>query len=123
MSGFGDELAALMPAAPFTLHWAPRSDRLWNADCPCGATLCGWAEHRRLEAETAHLAEERHKPHHAAMLQPGNANLLRAYFALADVAAKCQREEAGPGVGRERFEILRLMDVLRPAINGTGFRR
>ena len=54
MSGFGDELAAFMPA--LTLHWAQRKDGRWNADCPCGATLCGFESHTRLQAETVHLA-------------------------------------------------------------------
>lgn len=121
MSGFGDELAAFLPA--LTLHWAQRKDGRWNADCPCGATLCGFEAHDRLQAETIHLGEDRSKAMHAAMLQPENANLLRAWFGLSAVALRCQREEPGPGVGRERFEILRLMDVLRPALNGTAINR
>jgi hypothetical protein len=38
------------------LIWYKRRDDLWNAECACGATLCGSSESEREEFETWHFA-------------------------------------------------------------------
>lgn len=38
------------------LIWYQRKDGLWNAECTCGATICGTADNERLAAEDWHFA-------------------------------------------------------------------
>ena len=40
------------------LNWKQREDGLWNADCPCGATLCGFMKSERKQAEEVHALSD-----------------------------------------------------------------
>lgn len=48
------------------LTWYQRaSDGLWNADCACGATLCGVTEELQAAMEALHIKEtEKHRDRH-----------------------------------------------------------
>lgn len=37
------------------LIWYQRKDLVWNAECTCGATLCGVEDNQRLDTEVWHF--------------------------------------------------------------------